>query len=134
MSKLTTFLKYWGPAILMMVVIFGFSSIPSDELLNFGLLDFIVKKGGHALGYALLSLTFLRGIKSESRLVNPRWFFLAWAMAVLYSATDEFHQSFVPGRHPAVTDVMIDAVGAGLALFLASRYYKQKRPATRAGR
>ena len=118
----------------MLVVIFGFSSIPSDEMLNFGLLDFMVKKGGHAIGYGLLSLTFLRGIKSENRLVDDRWFYMAWGMAVLYSATDEFHQSFVPGRHPAVTDVMIDAVGAGLALFLASRYYKQNRPATQAGR
>jgi VanZ family protein len=45
---------------------------------------------------------------------------------VLYSATDEFHQSFTPGRHPAVTDVMIDAIGAAVALILAARYYKQK--------
>jgi VanZ family protein len=51
-------------------------------------------------------------------------------MACLYSATDEFHQSFVPGRHPAVTDVMIDAAGAALTLFLAKQYYNQKRPAT----
>ena len=117
----------------MLVVIFGFSSIPSDEMLNFGLLDFMVKKGGHAIGYGLLSLTFLRGIKSENRLVDDRWFYMAWGMAVLYSATDEFHQSFVPGRHPAVTDVMIDALGAGLILFLASRYYQQKGPAIQTG-
>ena len=117
----------------MMVVIFGFSSVPSDELPNFGLLDLIVKKGSHALGYGLLALTFLRGIKGGNRLVNPRWFYIAWALAVLYSATDEFHQSFVPGRHPAVTDVMIDALGAGLILFLASRYYQQKGPAIQTG-
>ena len=47
-------------------------------------------------------------------------------MAVLYSATDEFHQSFTPGRHPAVTDVMIDALGSAAALILAAKYYKQK--------
>ena len=109
-----------------MAVIFGFSSIPSEEMPNFGLLDFIVKKGGHALGYGLLGLSYLRGLKGNNKVIYMRWFYTAWMIAALYSATDEFHQFFVPGRHPAVTDVLIDAFGAALALFLASRYYKQK--------
>jgi VanZ family protein len=103
-------------------------------MLDFGVLDYMVKKGGHAFGYGLLGLSFLRGLKGNSDSVDRRWFYLAWGMACLYSATDEFHQSFVPGRHPAVTDVMIDAAGAALALFLANRYYKQKRPAMPSGR
>ncbi|MBK9782380.1 MAG: VanZ family protein [Anaerolineales bacterium] len=42
---------------------------------------------------------------------------MAWLLAVLYSATDEFHQSFVPGRHAAVTDVLVfDSFGAMIAL------------------
>jgi VanZ family protein len=134
MSGLKSFLSYWGPALLMMSVIFGFSSISSTEMLNFGLLDYLVKKGGHALGYGLLGLSYLRGLKGDSDMLDRRWFYLAWGMACLYSVTDEFHQSFVPGRNPAVTDVMIDAIGAALALFLAKRYYKQKRPAMPSGR
>ena len=125
MSKALSFLRRWGLAILMMATIFGFSSIPSDEMLNFGLLDFIVKKGGHALGYGLLGLTYFRGLKGENNDMQTRWLYVAWVMATLYSATDEFHQSFVPGRHPAVNDVTIDAFGAALALFLANRYYNQ---------
>jgi len=37
----------------------------------------------------------------------------AWALAVavLYAITDELHQGFVAGRHPAVVDVGIDATG-----------------------
>jgi VanZ family protein len=114
----------------MMAVIFGFSSIPLNEMPNFGLFDFLVKKGGHAFGYGLLALTFLRGLKGENKDVNSRWFYLAWAMAILYSATDEFHQSFVPGRHPAVTDVMIDALGAAIMLFLFNRYRKKTTSGT----
>jgi len=117
-----------------MAVIFGFSSIPSDEMLDFGFLDYIIKKGGHAVGYGLLGLSYFRGLKGDNSETPSRWFYLAWAMAVLYSATDEFHQSFVPGRHPDVTDVMIDAFGAALALSLANRYYKKKRPAVTTGR
>ena len=128
MSKWKKFLYRWGPAILFMVVIFSFSSVPSTEMPNFGLVDFIIKKGGHALGYGLLALTYLRGLRGEhperSKLVQTIW--TAWALSVLYSATDEFHQSFVPGRHPAVTDVMIDSAGAALALFLVYRYLTNK--------
>ena len=109
-----------------MVVIYVFSSLPSAELPNFNWADRIVKKGGHALGYGLLAVAYLRGLKGESSHVSACQILGAWLMSVLYSATDEFHQSFTPGRHPAVTDVMIDALGAGLALILAGRYYKQK--------
>ena len=49
----------WLPAVLVMAVIFVFSSIPSDELPNFGLWDLLVKKGGHVLGYGLLALAYL---------------------------------------------------------------------------
>jgi len=128
MTKFKIFLLRWGLAILMMVAIFGFSSIPSKEMPTFGLFDFSVKKGGHALGYGLLALAFWRGLRWEkrdsSKSVQTMW--IAWAMAVAYSATDEFHQSFVPGRHPAVTDVMIDATGAALMLFLVNRYFGHK--------
>jgi hypothetical protein len=60
MSKLTSFLWRWGAALLMMAAIFGFSSIPSAEMPDFGLLDTLVKKGGHALGYGLLALLSAR--------------------------------------------------------------------------
>jgi len=129
MPKLISFLWRWGAAMLIMAAIFGFSSIPSTEMPNFGLMDFIVKKGGHALGYGLLALSFLRGLKGDSKDVYSRWLYAAWVMAILYSATDEFHQSFVPGRLPAATDVLIDSLGAAVALFLASRYYKRSQPA-----
>jgi len=118
MAKFNSALRNWGLAILMMAAIFAFSSIPSTEMPNFGLVDFLVKKGGHALGYGLLALSYLRGLKGERSEIISRQLFVAWALATLYSATDEFHQSFVPGRHPAVMDVMIDSIGAAVALFL----------------
>ena len=40
----------------------------------------------------------------------------AWALTVLYAASDEFHQGFVAGRHPSAVDVGIDATGALIAL------------------
>ena len=37
-----------------------------------------------------------------------------WAvlLAVVYGATDEWHQSFVPGRTPELRDLFADAVGS----------------------
>ena len=64
------------------------------------------------------------GRQDKSKYAQTTW--IAWALAVMYSATDEFHQSFVPGRHPAVTDVMIDAAGAAVMLFLVNRYFANK--------
>lgn len=126
MWSLNSTIRYWGPAFLMMVAIFIFSSIPSAGMPNFGFMDFLVKKGGHALGYGLLALAYLRGLKGESSTIDSRQLFVAWILATLYSISDEYHQSFVPGRYPAVTDVMIDAIGAMLALTLSARYNKQK--------
>ena len=95
----------------MIVAIFAFSSIPQKEMPMFGGWDTIVKKGGHAFGYGLLALSFWRGFEWKKRL-----FWLPFLMAVLYACTDEFHQSFVPGRHSSPVDVGIDAIGASLLL------------------
>jgi len=108
----------------MMAAIFGFSSIPSSGMPDFGLLDLLVKKGGHALGYGLLALAYLRGLKGNEGGLTFRYLVIAWALATLYSATDEFHQSFVPGRNPALIDVLIDSVGAALALLIRCKYLK----------
>jgi VanZ family protein len=45
----------------------------------------------------------------------------AWAIAALYAATDEYHQSFVSGRHATWVDVAIDSMGAGVFALLVVR-------------
>jgi len=98
----------------MMVVIFVFSARPSTELLNFGDWDYFIKKGGHAVGYGLLALSYWRGLEFER---GKKWF--AWGLAICYAITDEVHQGFVPGRHPSLWDVLLfDNVGAILGLIL----------------
>ena len=113
-------LKRWFPSILMMALIFGFSSIPLREMPSFGLFDFLVKKFGHAFGYGLLALAYLRGLGGK----RP-W--LAWLMAVAFAATDEYHQSFVPGRNPSPVDVLFfDNLGALAGLWASSILRKRK--------
>ena len=119
MAKIKEFIYRWVPSILIMAVIFKFSSTPGNKLPNFGSIDAWVKKGGHMLGYALLSLTYWHGLKWDKKVV---WW--AWIFAVLYAVTDEFHQSFVPGRHPSPYDVILfDATGAAIALWIKQRFF-----------
>lgn len=112
MKKFLSIVPRWLPALLLMLVIFAFSSRTSSELPNFLGWDYIVKKSAHAIGYGMLALSYLHMFKWDKR-----YYWLSWLLSLLYSATDEFHQSFVPGRHPAVTDVLIfDNLGALIAL------------------
>ena len=113
----------WLPALMVMVLIFGFSSIPSREMLNFGLFDLFVKKGAHVLVYGLLTLANWSGLRFDKQL----WW-LALLLALIYAVSDEYHQSFVPGRHPSWVDVLVfDGGGATLGLSVFSRLRKRMR-------
>ncbi len=116
-QSIPLWLKRWGPALLMMSVIFLASSLPSDRVPDLGKIDFTIKKLGHVLGYALLALAYRRGFEQRGASA-ARACLLAEVCAILYSVTDEFHQSFVPGRGATVFDVGVDAAGAGLGLTL----------------
>ena len=114
MKKFLSIVPRWLPAFFFMVVIFIFSSQPGDNLPSFLDWDYVIKKMGHAIGYGLLALSYFHFLKYDKKR-----YWLAWLMAVLFSATDEFHQSFVPGRHASIVDVLVfDNLGAACALWL----------------
>ena len=110
-----TFLYRWGPALVIMAVIFTASSFPKADLPQFGTWDWAVKKAGHLLGYGLLGVFYLRGLAPG---VKPTTWqvILAIVLTGLYGATDELHQSFVSGRGALPSDVLIDMVGASLGV------------------
>ncbi len=43
---------------------------------------------------------------------------IPWLIAVIYAITDEFHQSFVPGRACQFRDVCIDSAGAACGIMI----------------
>ena len=117
MRRFLGFVWPWGPAIVIMATIFILSAQPGSDLPNFGSLDYVVKKASHFLGYGLLGLAYWRGFKLDRR---RAW--EAWVLALLYAAADEFHQSFVAGRHSSILDVVVfDGTGASAGLWLAQR-------------
>jgi VanZ family protein len=110
----------WAPAFVMMAAIFALSSLPAERLPFFGEYDLLVKKGAHALGYAMLGVAYF--IALPSRLSPVYRGVLSFLMAVLFALSDEFHQSFVRSRHSSLRDVGIDSLGAALALLAAAIY------------
>jgi VanZ family protein len=115
----------WMPAMIVMGVIFFASSLPAEDIPQYGIFDFFIKKGGHALGYGLLGLSYFFAL--PTRLSKRYRGLLAFIMAVLFALSDEYHQSFVSGRNARITDVVIDGIGAGLALFFGGNYVSNSR-------
>jgi VanZ family protein len=106
----------WLPPIVWMAIIFAFSArhggghLPTAEI--------IVRKLGHVTGYFVLTLLLVRALRRSGVVPAVP---VAAAVALVYAASDEWHQSFVPGRTATPRDVGIDAVGMALAAFAATR-------------
>lgn len=79
-----------------------------------------IRKCGHFTEYFILSLLILRAIRGGRHTTRLAWALAAIGIVAAYAALDEFHQSFVPGRTPAVMDVLIDASGGAAAQAIAA--------------
>ena len=109
-----------GPPLALMALIFFFSA---QENLNsgLGLWDTIGRKLIHMTEYGLLWFLWWRALGIEHP--GP-----AIVITLAYAATDEFHQSFVTGRHGSPWDWAIDAAGVGLAgLAVVLRHHRKRR-------
>jgi VanZ family protein len=140
-SKLKSFIKFWLPVILWAALIFSASGdkksvqhssriiepfvrwlIPdvSDEAVRMTVLA--VRKCAHVTEFAIFTLLLLRAANATLWKSNAPWngkaAKFAFVVSVLFAISDEFHQSFVPGRQGAVMDVVIDSAGASGVLFL----------------
>ena len=77
----------------------------------------IVRKGAHLGEFAIFGALLFYAL-------GRRRMWLAWGIAVVYAAADEFHQTFIPGRNGCVQDVLIDAVGAAIGVAVCWGYLK----------
>ena len=101
----------WLSVVLWAGVIFWFSAQSSPP--DVGPQFFFKRKIEHMAGYAMLGL-----LKAAA---------LTILIAAAYAASDEWHQSFVPGRHPLATDVLIDTGGCSIAVAAYCAYESRRR-------
>lgn len=108
-------------SLLWMAVIFTLSSIPDlrSDLPN--VWDLIFRKIAHATEFGILTFLYTKSFAPSRR----SHILLVAFLSILYAVTDEIHQSFVPGRVGAWTDVLIDTSGVGIFFLLT--LWKKKR-------
>lgn len=78
-----------------------------------------IRKTAHFVEYFIFSLLVLRAIRAGRRDHQLAWALAAIAIVAGYASLDEFHQSFVPGRTAAVSDVLLDTTGGTAAQLIA---------------
>ena len=115
-------LAWYGlPPLVWMGIIFFLSAQPDLPGPSQSWLYELLSNAGHFTVYAVLAFWWHRALGRISALPGGKSrgqaiLFLTFLIAVLYGLSDEFHQSFVPGRDPSLADWAMDALGAATAL------------------
>lgn len=116
----------WLPAVAWAAVIFALSSRPrllaGPEVPG-------LDKAAHFGAYAILGWLLARAAdRSALPLV------VGVLLGLLYGASDEVHQMYVPGRSPDVLDWFADAAGVAAATFVYTRLRARRAARMAAGR
>jgi VanZ family protein len=102
----------WAWPLLLMASIFFFSAQP-DLNSGLGTIDLVGRKLIHFAQNALLAYLWWRALRTRMSVRGAA--LAALLITSAYAATDEFHQTFVHGRHGSPVDWAIDTAGAALA-------------------
>jgi VanZ family protein len=97
---------------------------------------FYIRKSGHVVGYATLSILLFRAIRvTLPAMTNTKWTSRWATIAVLGTAfvasLDEWHQSFLPSRTGRWQDVVLDTcagIAAQALIFLWWKVGDRNRP------
>lgn len=117
------FLWYWFPAIAWMTTIFVLSSKQNVSVSEVYTVDFLILKSLHIVVYSILYFLLFRALYSQkTKKASIDDVLMKTALvAIVYAASDELHQMFVPTRTGRIRDVVIDSI----AIFLMYIYIKQ---------
>lgn len=126
-------LSLWLPVVVWCAAIFYLSSKPTIQASYFDVVDFIIKKSAHLIEYSVLYFLLFRAINNTKvsmknkniclglryRGENLKVWLLPLIFLIIYAISDEYHQSFIPGRTATVRDILIDISGGFMTYYLA---------------
>lgn len=120
---------YWAPPLLYMALIFAISSLEQPPLPMPKFEWLTIDKIYHFIEYGILSVLLTIAFVNAS----PKWFpesriwVAAALISILYGASDEIHQMFVPGRFATIADWVSDVIGSIAGVVGVYFYYKRKK-------
>lgn len=95
---------------------------PGMSLAHIQWVHLLVRKCAHLTEFGLLALLCWRAIRRPATHPSRQWRWneagLALGLVFIYSASDELHQTFIPGRTGQVSDVVVDVAGGTIGLLL----------------
>jgi hypothetical protein len=113
------------PLLMVMGTIFFLSAQTGDTLCLPPLPG--IDKIGHATVYGILAASAIFAFSMRYKKRNPQVVMASTAFFCLfYGISDEFHQSFVPGRSTSGFDVLADLCGALFVCFLWRSFAKRQ--------
>ena len=83
----------------------------------------IIRKIAHYSIYTLVGI-LLMALMTTYKIKELDRIAISMIIGVIYAATDEIHQAFVPGRGPLVTDVILDSIGVLTGICIVLLVYK----------
>lgn len=104
-----------------MIVIFFLSSRESTQVSDVYTWNFIFFKSLHVIEYAALYFLLFRAILQNNTKMKKKAWIMAFVVAMIYAASDEIHQTFVPTREGKARDVGIDTIGM-ILMYAYSKY------------
>ena len=138
--------KYWLPVLIMLAVMYNFSTdlfsgentrslierilawFTSDvssrtvRVINYG-----VRKVMHFFEYAVLAGLLFRAFRADSRaLWRASWAIYSLLIIICWAALDEYHQLLTELRGGSVYDVLLDISG-GIFMLAAIAFYNHRR-------
>jgi len=115
------------PVMLVMGIIFFLSQQDGSNLILPDIAG--IDKLAHGLIYAVLAAAALFAVRPDVRVRKSlRIGALVILFCLLYGMTDEYHQSFIPGRCPSGWDILADTLGAMVTVLIWGGFLKTKSP------
>lgn len=128
-EKIRAPLKFWRPTLLWMLFIFLLSSVPGRDIPKIQIPH--LDKVFHFIEYSVLGVLMVRSlVRTRPGVPIPGSAVLAAVLVILFAFSDEWHQTFIPGRSSEWGDIGVDAVAAvlGICFFLIVRSLPPKPP------
>jgi VanZ family protein len=109
-------------------VIYWLSSIPDLDPAPQDRLVLLAFNLSHVPAFAVVAFCWLKSL-SKARDVSRAAPWVAFGGAAACAVLDEWHQSFVPGRHASAGDLLLDLMGISvMLLILRRRTQRESRP------